>query len=72
MAAFICVSVFAGEQCICISAMVHEHNESPGYLADRPYGPAVACISAENPHQNCKGKTTASLSTNVCIGGHVN
>lgn len=56
VAAFICVSVFAGEQCICVSAMVHQHNESPGHLADRPYGPAVACVSAENPHQNCKGK----------------
>lgn len=56
VAVYICVSVFAGEQCICVSAMVHQHNESLGHLANRPYGPAVACLSAENSHQSCEGK----------------
>lgn len=56
VAAFLCVSVFAGEPCICVSAMVHQHNEPPGHVVDRPHGPAASRLSAENPHQNCKGK----------------
>ncbi|XP_073732094.1 calcium-dependent secretion activator 1 isoform X4 [Misgurnus anguillicaudatus] len=40
------------------TSMVHQHNESLGHLANRPYGPAAACVSAENSHQSCKEKVS--------------
>lgn len=47
---------FAGECCVCVSAMVHCHNEPPGNLAHRAHGPAAARIPTQDPHQDHKGE----------------
>lgn len=61
--------------CWSVTAMVHQHYEPSRNMADRPYGPAAACLSAEDSHQDGQGEnnfpnylqqwTTLSISSSV-------
>lgn len=51
-----CVSVcFAGESCVCVSAMVHCHHEPAGDLAHWTHGSAAPRLPAQDPHQDYQG-----------------
>ena len=58
----VCVCVcFAGQPCVCLSAMVYQHHEPPGHLANGPHGPAASSVPAQDPHPRCQGKEPGQL-----------
>lgn len=47
------------DDCVSVTAMVHQHYEPSRNMADRPYGPAAPPLPAEDSHQDCQSEMAA-------------